>query len=257
MASSGTLMGLCTPTTISRPGTFSSKRVVHAAGAPAPRMRTSRAHIICAASSESAPDRRAFLGGLFCATVAPSVVPHLAKADETDLVLFQGTASPPTSYGGYGGNASEDFKYQFLVPDNWKPQVINKVEKGTQGIDCKFLNPDVKGMKVFVISLGRAGEDAKSFKITNVEATFEGFAGADYNIQDALATADDITTTTREGEAKEVYYEYDINSPIFHYKSSITTRRGKIFAMFICAPGEVYEKQQPVMDEMIASFKAL
>ena len=95
------------------------------------------------------------------------------------------------------------------------------MEKGTQGIDCKFLNPDVKGkrtailgliadshfrrqiivpgsctyavmfrasvtcsgMKVFVISLGRAGEDAKSFVITDTESTFAGFAGADYNIQ--------------------------------------------------------------------------
>lgn len=118
-------------------------------------------------------------------------------------------------------------------------------------------------MKVFVIALGRAGEDAKAFKITDVEGTFESFAGADYDIQvttgyifcmharhschavlcacialfysgsvfggrlnglalcichaflqDSLSTADDITNTTREGENGEIFYEYDINSPV-------------------------------------------
>jgi hypothetical protein len=39
------------------------------------------------------------------------------------------------------------------------------------------------GMKAFVIALGRAGEDAKAFKITDVEGTFASFAGADYDIQ--------------------------------------------------------------------------
>lgn len=38
-------------------------------------------------------------------------------------------------------------------------------------------------MQVFVIALGRAGEDQKSFKINDVESTFQGFAGADYRIQ--------------------------------------------------------------------------
>jgi len=173
-----------------------------------------------------------------------------------ELTLFQGTASPPTSYGGYGGNAEESFKYQFLVPADWKPQVINKVEKGTQGIDCKFLSPSVRGMKVFVIALGRAGEDAKSFKINDVESTFQGFAGADYAIQDALTTADEIATTQREQDG-QTYYEYDINSPITHYTASISTRRGKIFAMFISVPGRDYGAQKPLVDKMLASFQTI
>lgn len=54
--------------------------------------------------------------------------------------VFYGTASPPTSYGGYGGNAKEDAKYTFEYPAGWKPAAPNKVEKGTQGIDCRVFN---------------------------------------------------------------------------------------------------------------------
>jgi hypothetical protein len=34
-----------------------------------------------------------------------------------------------------------------------------------------------------VITLGRAGEDNKSFKLTDLDSTFQGFAGADYALQ--------------------------------------------------------------------------
>ena len=45
------------------------------------------------------------------------------------------------------------------------------------------------GQRVFVISLGRAGEDDKSFKLTDVDSTFAGFAGADFEIQVGLTNA--------------------------------------------------------------------
>lgn len=62
--------------------------------------------------------------------------PAFAQEYET----FFGAASPPTSYGGYGGNADEDAKYTFEYPAGWKSSVPNKVEKGTQGIDCRVTN---------------------------------------------------------------------------------------------------------------------
>ena len=34
-----------------------------------------------------------------------------------------------------------------------------------------------------MIVLGRAGEDNKSFRLTDVDQTLQGFAGADYNLQ--------------------------------------------------------------------------
>ncbi len=36
--------------------------------------------------------------------------------------------------------------------------------------------------RAFVITLGRAGEDGKTFKINDLDSTFAGFAGADYKI---------------------------------------------------------------------------
>lgn len=36
-------------------------------------------------------------------------------------------ATPPTSYGGYGGNANEKPKYQFEYPTGWKSEVPSKV----------------------------------------------------------------------------------------------------------------------------------
>eukprot|EP00873_Tetraselmis_striata_P015948 jgi/Tetstr1/436212/TSEL_025057.t1 len=221
-----------------------------------------RGNLHCTAQQRQLDDqpvlsRRQYLVGSLATVVLAPALPALAAGEESELTLYKGVASPPTSYGGYGGNAEESFKYSVMVPSSWKSEVINKTEKGTQGVDCKFTNPKVKGMKVFVIALGRAGEDAKAFKITDVEGTFESFAGADYDIQDSLSTADDITNTTREGENGEIFYEYDINSPINHYQASISTKRGKIFALFIKTPGPAYEDYKDLTMTMLKSFKTL
>jgi hypothetical protein len=39
------------------------------------------------------------------------------------------------------------------------------------------------GQRAFVITLTRAGEDDKSFKLTDMDQTFASFAGADYDLQ--------------------------------------------------------------------------
>ena len=57
------------------------------------------------------------------------------------------------------------------------------MEKGTQGIDGRVVSPKSKDLRAFVITLGRAGEDGKTFILRDTESTFAGFAGADYNLQ--------------------------------------------------------------------------
>ena len=47
---------------------------------------------------------------------------------------------------------------------------------------ARSTTPPTSLQQVFVITLGRAGEDNRSFRITNVDATLEGFAGADYDM---------------------------------------------------------------------------
>ena len=44
-------------------------------------------------------------------------------------------------------------------------------------------NPKNKLQQVFVITLGRAGEDNRSFRLTDIDSTLSGFAGADYIMQ--------------------------------------------------------------------------
>jgi len=241
---------------------FASSRLAVRSGSGSSRTRNGRTRLHCvsalpdqltALSPPGLSRRHTLMGGLLVLASAPAIPAYA----EEELILFKGVASPPTSYGGYGGNAEESFKYAFMVPSAWKSETVNKTEKGTQGVDCKFTNPKVKGMKAFVIALGRAGEDAKAFKITDVEGTFASFAGADYDIQDALTTADEVTTKTRDGENGDVFFEYDIDSPINHYQASISTKRGKIFALFIKTPGAAYNANKELTDTMLKSFTTL
>ena len=106
--------------------------------------------ILCRAQSTSpsspsgaAPefDRRSALLSLAAAAAAvTSTQLSIAAAAEEEYEVFFGAASPPTSYGGCGGNAKEDAKYTIEYPVGWKSAAPNKVEKGTQGIDCRVFN---------------------------------------------------------------------------------------------------------------------
>jgi hypothetical protein len=54
----------------------------------------------------------------------------------------------------------------------------------------------VADQRAFVITLTRAGEDDKSFRLTDIDQTFASFAGADYNLQ--VGTADFQSTLPPE-----------------------------------------------------------
>ena len=62
------------------------------------------------------------------------------------------------SYGGYGGGDKSDdrFKYTYEVPENWRADVINKIEKGVTGIDNRQYatvnNAVSKQTKAYVIT---------------------------------------------------------------------------------------------------------
>jgi len=134
-----------------------------------------------------------------------------------------------------------------------------QVEKGTQGVDGRVVNPKGKGARLsnstgqvrrvrrsssphppafltpiwtpletpiqpthpnpppdqraFVITLARAGEDNAGFKLTDIESTFAGFAGADYALQDALTDASNIARSESEKNGVQ-FFQYDIDSPV-------------------------------------------
>eukprot|EP00878_Enallax_costatus_P000483 GHUV01000575.1.p1 GENE.GHUV01000575.1~~GHUV01000575.1.p1 ORF type:complete len:249 (+),score=50.67 GHUV01000575.1:148-894(+) len=187
-------------------------------------------------------------------TLAPMLVQQSAEA--ADYATFFGYATPPTSYGGYGGNASETPRYTFEYPAGWKQEVPSKVEKGTQGIDGRVVNPRSKDQRAFVISLARAGEDNKSFRLTDIESTFASFAGADYDLQDAIS---DATSTDKSESEKDgvKFFNYDIASPAYRYLSSIAVKDGKVFALFVRSPSRLYANAEPDLKHIVATFKLL
>jgi hypothetical protein len=174
--------------------------------------------------------------------------------DEGPLTTFFGLDTPPTSYGGYGGNANEKPRYRYDKPDSWKFQIINKVQKGTQGVDSRFISPNNRDEQCFAITLARAGESL-NFQIRDVDSTFRGFAGADYDIADSLENADEIIKGTREIEG-QTYYDYDIVSEN-RYLATVTVSRGKVYAFFVKAPMRLFQANEAMYRQMLASFKTL
>jgi len=225
----------------------------------APASRACRAVVVRAsadASSASQVSRRQLLGAsavLGASIVLPST-PAFAEGEE--YTTFLGYATPPTSYGGYGGNAKEDAKYTFEYPTGWKSEVPSKTEKGTQGVDGRVVNPRVKGQRASVITLGRAGEDNKSFKLTDLDSTFAGFAGADYDLQDALSAATEIGKSQREVDGI-TFYDYDIDSPETRYLASITVKGGKVFALFVKSPARNFNSSEDKLRHILTTFKLL
>jgi len=180
----------------------------------------------------------------------------IKQAEAEGLSTYFGTASPPTSYGGYGGNALEDAKYFFKYPTGWKSEVPNKVQKGMQGIDCRIVNPRAKGQQVVVITFSRAGEDNKSFKITDIDSTFAGFAGADYDLQDAISEATDKSSSDREVDGSK-YYDVRIESPATTYLSTITVQSGKVFALFVKSPTKLFAADEQKLKGIQDSFRTI
>eukprot|EP00210_Caulerpa_lentillifera_P008659 g8258.t1 len=197
--------------------------------------------------------RRSIVFTFLASTIA--VYPGRSHAAD-DLETFYGKATPPTSYGGYGGTAEEAPKYSFMYPANWKFQPVNKVQKGTQGIDARVVNPRNRNMAAFAIVLSRAGEDDKSYKVTDVEGTFQGFAGADYDIQDALMSATSTKKSERTVENAQ-YYDYEVDSPVAHYLATVTIKEGKVFAFFVKSPSKEFSENENTLRSVLTSFKTI
>lgn len=210
-------------------------------------------------SATSNTTRRSTLVSLGASVLAASANlqarPAAAEA-APGFETFFGAATPPTSYGGYGGNADEDAKYTFEYPSGWKPSVPNKVEKGTQGIDCRVSNPRNKNQTITVVTFGRAGEDNKSFKLTDIETTVQGFAGADYDLQDAIAMETGRTNGQREYNG-EPYYDIQIDSPDVTYLITVTVNYGKVFALFVKSPTRLFQQDEAKLRRIQDTFRTL
>ena len=110
--------------------------------------------------------------------------------------------------------------------------------------------------QAYVITFGRAGEDNKKFKLGDVERTLEGFAGADYNLQDALTAATDKKAQRREGSEQE-FYDYEVAGPDFTYLAAVTLNSGKVFALFVSSPTKSFKSDEGALRHIVESFKTI
>ena len=129
-------------------------------------------------------------------------------------------------------------------------------QKGTQGIDCRVSNPRNKNQTITVVTFGRAGEDNKSFKLTDIETTVQGFAGADYDLQDAIALETGRTNGTREFN-NEPYYDIQIDSPDVTYLITVTVNYGKVFALFVKTPTKLFQQDEEKLRRIQDTFRTL
>lgn len=113
------------------------------------------------------------------------------------------------------------------------------------------------GQGAYVITFGRAGEDNRSFKLGDVEKTLEGFAGADYDLQDALTAATDKKANKRTVADGADFYDYEVVGPDSVYLASVTLKGGKVFALFVSSPAKAFAGDEAKLRRIVESFKTL
>ena len=204
--------------------------------------------------------RRASLLALGAAGAAPALAavggPAPARAEEEELETFWGAANPPATYGGTSRTAPDEARYSFLYPAGWTEEFPNKTEKGTNGTDSRLVKK-IKKEKVYVVSLSRLGEDVgKGYNAAkDLDKTLQGLAISDYNLQDALNTAEDIVVNKRELENGQAFFDVDILSSIRYMATLTSDGGGRFYAMFISAPEKAFESDRPLFETMRKSFR--
>eukprot|EP00850_Spirogloea_muscicola_P016903 SM000141S00847 [mRNA] locus=s141:48956:50459:- [translate_table: standard] len=164
---------------------------------------------------------------------------------------YYGTAASASSYGGYGGNASkrDSAEYVYDVPAGWKERNISKVEKGTNGTDSEFFNPSKKREKTYLTYL------AGFRKLPPQENVLNNLALSDVNLQDQIGEAENINSTQRTADNGQVYYDFEIDSPVAHNLIAVTCTNNKLYAHFVMAPNVEWGKDKAMLQHIHESFQ--
>jgi len=177
-----------------------------------------------------------------------------AALAEEGIELFYGAANPPATYGGSARTTKEFARYSFLYPEEWTEQKINKVEKGTNGTDCRFSGSKRFGEQIYVVVLQRLGEDFKGYQVKDVEKALSGIAVADYELQDALSQAETKTFVKREADG-QTFFDLDLNSTNPYYITLTNDGNGRYFAVFITANSKGFAAKKELFNKMRSSFR--
>ncbi|CAN6567325.1 unnamed protein product [Malus baccata var. baccata] len=185
------------------------------------------------------------------AAILTASPPSLAGPTATTYQIYYGTAASAANYGGYGGNSDKkaSAEYVYDVPDGWKERLVSKVEKGTNGTDSEFYNPKKKSEKEYLTFLSGFRQLAPKDEVLN------NLALSDVNLQDLLASADNVTSEERKDEKGQVYYVYEIDGVAAHSLISVTCAQNKLYAHFVNAPITEWNRDHDLLQHVHESFK--
>lgn len=166
---------------------------------------------------------------------------------------FFGQATSASSYGGYGGSDVSElssYKYYYDIPTAWTPASVNKQDKGYNGVDSRWFDPEVKAKtkKAYLVTF--AGYSKLK---PNKEDIIEDLSLADAVLQDALILAEDFSFKEFDKNG-QTYVDYDILGEEYTVLCRVTTYGGRIYSMFVWGSGEDYESDGASMRRVRDSF---
>ncbi|XP_073030136.1 thylakoid lumenal 19 kDa protein, chloroplastic-like [Primulina eburnea] len=181
-----------------------------------------------------------------------STPPSLADS-LTTYHLYYGTAASAANYGGFGGNSDKKASAEYIydVPDGWKEKLVTKIQKGTNGTDSEFFNPKKKTEKVYLTFLDGFR------KLAPKDLVLNNLALSDVDLQDLIATADNVSSEERKDDKGQVYYVYEIDGVGAHSLISVTCANNKIYAHFVNAPTPEWNRDQETLRHIHESFKTV
>ncbi|XP_052171302.1 thylakoid lumenal 19 kDa protein, chloroplastic [Diospyros lotus] len=187
------------------------------------------------------------------AAAAAAAILTTATPSLADYHIYYGTAASAANYGGYGGNSSkkDSAEYVYDVPDGWKERLVSKVEKGTNGTDSEFYNPKKKSEKEYLTFLSGFRQLAPK------DAVLNNLALSDVDLQDLIASADDVRSEEKKDENGQVYYVYEIDGVGAHSLISVTCSNNKLYAHFVNAPAPEWNRDQETLRHLHESFKTV
>ena len=165
---------------------------------------------------------------------------------------FYGAATSPVNYGGVGGTTKAKARYSFDYPATFTEDTVGKVDKGTKGIDCRFVGPS--GERIFVISLLNEGMDSQGFNLKDPQKALSSLTNSDTVVQDLVLNAKDIKSSTSSHAGIEFL---DFNVPSTQrLLVSIGLQEARIFAIFITASERAYARNPAMYQKVQETFRS-
>ncbi|KAK3239029.1 hypothetical protein CYMTET_51020 [Cymbomonas tetramitiformis] len=166
---------------------------------------------------------------------------------------FFGQATSASSYGGYGGSDVSElssYKYYYEIPTTWTPASVNKQDKGYNGVDSRWFDPEIKAKtkKAYLVTFAGYAKLKP-----NKEDIIEDLSLADAVLQDALILAEDFTFNEFEKNG-QLYVDYDILGEEYNVLCRVTAYGGRIYSMFVWGSGKDYESDGASLRRIRDSF---